>query len=56
MQDKVVISKIHTRAKQVRKIAEGLFDQKERRVLLQFVDECEKLIAPDREKTRSSDL
>lgn len=32
------------RADEVRKIAQGIFDKGERRSLLEFVDDCEKLL------------
>lgn len=50
MQDKVIISKFHHRAKIVRKIAEGIFDKTERETLLNFVEDCEKLAAPSSKK------
>jgi hypothetical protein len=41
----------HHHASQVRLIAEGLFDHTKRRIVLQFVDDCEKRITIDeREK------
>lgn len=45
MQDKGTVAAFHRRADEVRKIAEGIFDKTERRTLLRFVDDCEKLVA-----------
>ena len=45
MQNKGTIAEFHRRADKVRKIAEGIFDKTERRTLLRFVDDCEKLVA-----------
>ena len=40
------------RASQVRLIAEGLFDHTERRIVLQFVDDCERrFVTHEREIT-----
>jgi hypothetical protein len=34
---------LRRRAEEVRAIAKGIFDQRERQTLLEFVDDCEKL-------------
>jgi len=45
MQDKDPAAKFFHRANEVRKIARGIFDKKERRFLLKFVRDSEKLAA-----------
>jgi len=45
MQNKGTVAEFHRRADEVRKIAEGIFDKTERRTLLRFVDDSEKLAA-----------
>ena len=47
MQDKVTVAEFHRRANRVREIAKGIFDKTERRFLMKFVSDCEKLVAQD---------
>ena len=51
MQDKVAVAEFHRRADKVREIAVGIFDKAERRFLLKFVKDCEKLVAPRGKKS-----
>jgi hypothetical protein len=46
MEDKEADSQFHRRANKVREIAKGIFDKTERRFLMKFVSDCEKLVAP----------
>jgi hypothetical protein len=50
MQDKCSVTEFHHRTKEIRKIAQGIFDMTEREFLLKFVDDCEKLVAPSGKK------
>jgi hypothetical protein len=45
MQDKQIDTEFYHLTMEVRKIAQGIFDKTERRVLLKFVKDCEKLVA-----------
>jgi hypothetical protein len=45
MQEKCSVTEFHDRATEIRKIAQGIFDKAERKILLTFVDDCEKLAA-----------
>ena len=45
MQDDGTAANFHSRADEVRKIAQGVFDNSERQTLLQFVADFEKLAA-----------
>ena len=47
MQDKDAAAEFHRRAEKVREIAQGIFDQTERRLVLKFVADSEKLVAPN---------
>lgn len=46
MQDKKAESQFYRRADEVREIAKGLFDRAEREIVMQFVEEAEKLALP----------
>jgi hypothetical protein len=52
MRDKDSVAEFGRRADKVRKIAEGIFDKTERRFLLKFVGDCEKLAAEKARKAR----
>jgi hypothetical protein len=45
MQVKETIEEFHERADKVREIAQGVFDKGERRFILRFVSDCEKIAA-----------
>ena len=45
MRNVKTIADFHSKAKSVRTIARGIFDQRERRFLLRFVRYCEKVAA-----------
>jgi hypothetical protein len=45
MQAKEKIEEFQDRADKVREIARGVFDKGERRFILRFVDDCEKIAA-----------
>jgi hypothetical protein len=47
MQDKKVGPQLYRRAEEVREIAKGLFDRAEREIVMQFVEEAEKLVMPE---------
>ena len=50
MQDKGSLTEFYHRAEEIRKIAQGIFDKTERKILLKFVKDCEKLVAPSDKK------
>ena len=52
MQDQEVVAEFQRRADRVRKVAKGIFDKTERRFLLKFVADCEKLAAENARKAR----
>jgi hypothetical protein len=43
MQQKEMIAEFRVRATEIRRIAECVFDSADRKTLLQFVDDCEKM-------------
>lgn len=43
------LDEFHRRASEVREIAQGIFDPTERRLVLLFVDDCEKRFAIQRD-------
>ena len=43
MHSEAQLAKFHSNAAEVRRIAEGIYDQKERRIILRFVAESVKL-------------
>jgi hypothetical protein len=48
MQAKEKAANFHDRAKKVREIARGLFDKTERRIVLRFVADSEKVVVESR--------
>lgn len=52
MQDKDFVAEFGRRADKVREIAEGIFDKTERRFLLKFVADCQKLAVGKARKAR----
>jgi hypothetical protein len=53
MQDKVPVTEFYRRAMEIRRVAEGIFDKTERKTLLRFVSDCEKLAAENAHKEKT---
>ena len=53
MLDKDEAAEFRRRAAKVREIAQGIFDETERRLVLKFVSDSEKLVAPSGRKLQS---